>query len=136
LREHRPKTAVSASASNCAAEVVRQQAHRPLLSPALSNFGVEAGLVPNHLQVEVESAPTTQETQNRGHEHVRISWFRHMHRVATGSIKIAVSAMEHVRDVSLFEPFAKLRALTIAERVIQDDGRRNLVFYGNERTGK
>ena len=84
----------------------------------------------------MESASTAQETQNRDHEHVRISWFRHMHRVAAGSIKIAVSTMEHVRDVSLFEPFAKLRTLAIAERVIQDDGRRNLVFYGNERTGK
>jgi hypothetical protein len=59
-----------------------------------------------------------------------------MHRVAAGSIKFAVSAVEHVGDVSLFEPFAKLRTLAIAERVIQDDGRRNLVFYGNEGMGK
>ena len=55
-----------------------------------------------------------------------------MHRVAIGSNKIAVSAVDHVRDVSLFEAFAKLRTLTIAERVIQDDGRRNLIFHGNE----
>ncbi len=73
--------------------------------------------------------------QNCDHERVRIGWLRHMHRVAAGSIKFAVSAVEHIRDVSFFEPFAKLRTLAIAERVIQDDGRRNLL-YGNERTGK
>ena len=56
-----------------------------------------------------------------------------MHSVAACSIKFAVSAVEHVRDVSLFEPFAKLRTFTIAQRVIQDDGGRNLVFHGNER---
>jgi hypothetical protein len=44
--------------------------------------------------------------------------------------------VEHARDVSLFEPLAKLRTVAIAERVIQDDGRRNLFFYGNVRTGK
>ena len=44
--------------------------------------------------------------------------------------------MEHAGDVSLFEPFAKLRTLAIAKHVIQDGGRRNLVFYGNERTDK
>jgi hypothetical protein len=59
-----------------------------------------------------------------------------MHRAAAGSIKHAISAMEHVRNVSLSEPSAKLRTITIAPRVIQDDGRRNLVFHGNERTGK
>ena len=84
----------------------------------------------------MESGTPLQEAQNRGHKHVRTSWFRHMHRVAAGSIKFAVSAMEHAGDVSLFEPFAKLRTLAIAKHVIQDDGRRNLVFYGNERTDK
>jgi hypothetical protein len=59
-----------------------------------------------------------------------------MHRVAAGSIKIAVSAVKHVRDVSLVEPLSKLRTLTIAERVNHDDGRRNLVFQGKERIGK
>ena len=88
------------------------------------------------LQVEVQSGAQTQQTYNRGYEHVRISWFGHKHRFAAGSIKIAVPAMDHVRDVPLFEPFAKLRTLTIAERVIQDDGRWNLVFHSNERTGK
>jgi hypothetical protein len=59
-----------------------------------------------------------------------------MHRVAAGSIIFAVSAMVHVGDVSLLEPFAKLRTFAIAKGVIQDDGRGNLVFYGDERTGK
>ena len=82
------------------------------------------------------TTPTLQEAQNRGHEHIRISWFRHLHRVAIGSTKIAVAAVDHIRDVSFFEPFAKLRTLAIAERVIQDDGRRNLVIYGNEGAGQ
>jgi hypothetical protein len=59
-----------------------------------------------------------------------------MHRAAAGSIKHVISAMEHVRDVSLSEPSAKLRTISIAAHVIQDDGRRNLVFHGNERAGK
>jgi hypothetical protein len=59
-----------------------------------------------------------------------------LHRVAAGSIKFAVSAVKHVGDVALFEAFAELRTLAIAERVIQNDGRRNLGFYGNERTGE
>jgi hypothetical protein len=50
-----------------------------------------------------------------------------MHRIAAGSIKFALSAVEHV---SLFEPFAKLRTFAIAERVTQDDGRRSLVSFG------
>ena len=52
-----------------------------------------------------------------------VAGFRHMHRVV---IKFAVSAVEHVGDISLFEPFAKLRTFSIAECMIQDDGRRNL----------
>jgi hypothetical protein len=62
-----------------------------------------------------------------------------MHRVAVGSIKIAVSAVNQVRNVSLFEALAKLRPPTIAQHVIQDDSRRNLVLtalstLANDRT--
>ena len=60
------------------------------------------------LQIEMESwTPTLQYTQNRGHVHIRISWFWHPHRIAIGSIKNAVSAVDHVGDVSLFESFVE-----------------------------
>ena len=82
---------------------------------------------------------TAQQSLHRGYEVLRRCRFRHAHNLVVSRPVVfsgAVSAVQHARDVSFFQPFAKLRTLAIAERVIQDDGRRNLGLYGNERAGE
>jgi hypothetical protein len=48
----------------------------------------------------------------------------------------SVPTVEHVRNVPHFEAIAKRRTLSIAQRLIQDNGRGRAIFYGNEHIGK
>ena len=49
----------------------------------------------------------------------RLRWLGHEWRIVTGTFDFAVPAVEHEGNVALFETRAELRAVAIAERMIQ-----------------
>ena len=58
-----------------------------------------------------------------------------MHCIGPGPTKMGkptVETVEYERYVELFEPFAKLRTVTILQLVIQDDGRQSAILHSNE----
>ncbi len=79
--------------------------------------------------------PAAYEIGNLGHEHVRMSWLRHMHLVAIGPIKIAVAAVHNKGNTAILEAFPKRGTLAVAQCKIQNYRRRTLVFSENEGFG-
>lgn len=86
----------------------------------------------------VLSSAISQQSLHRGYEVLRRCRLGHVRGVVGRPIIFcgAVPTVEHVRDVVLFYAIAELRTLAVAQRVIQDHGRRSVVLYDNERLGK
>ena len=119
--------------------VSREDKYEPR-RPARSHDSLDAppGVCPKYASARsVRNSATSQQSLDRGYEVLRRCRLGHVRGVVGCPVIFsgAVPFVQHVWDALLFEAIAELRNLAFAQRMIQDHGRRSVVFYGNERLG-